>query len=60
VPARHFPRTAGLLAANAIIAGLAVAGIEPAALLAPWALFASVCLGMYLLQDDWWESPPSG
>jgi hypothetical protein len=29
VPARHFPRTAGLLAANAVAAGLAVAGVEP-------------------------------
>jgi len=34
VPARHFPRTAGLLAANAVAAGFAVAGIEPAAYVA--------------------------
>jgi hypothetical protein len=31
VPDRHYPRTAGLLAANALPAGLAVFGIEAAA-----------------------------
>lgn len=28
VPARHYPRIAGVLAANAVIAGLAVAGVS--------------------------------
>lgn len=36
VPAKHYPRTAGVLAANALVAGLALAGFEPAGALTVW------------------------
>lgn len=36
VPAKHYPRTAGALAANALVAALALAGLEPAGTLTVW------------------------
>ena len=52
VPDRHYPRVAGALAANGIMAGLTAAGIEPAAYIVIWFALAS---GYFLLitSDDY-------
>lgn len=46
VPAKHYPRTAGVLAANAVLAAFTFAGVDPAAYIAIWfALFSLAPIG---------------
>jgi hypothetical protein len=53
VPARHYPRTGGFLAANASIAGLTVAGVEPAAHMIFWVAVASLYpAGIWAIEED--------
>lgn len=52
VPANHFPRTAGLVTANAIIGSLAYAGVDVAGEMLGWALALSYAAGLVLLGQD--------
>jgi hypothetical protein len=52
VPAKHYPRTAGVLAANACMGGLTAAGIEPAAYIVVWMAFASMYALMHTVDSD--------
>ena len=50
VPKKHFRIVAGILAANAIIAAMALAGVEVAETLVGWFAFFSFLVGVAALQ----------
>ena len=52
VPRQHFPRTAGVLATNAVIAGFAVAGVEVAAQMLGWFVLITVAAAWQLVGAD--------
>jgi hypothetical protein len=52
VPKQHYPRVAGVLAANVSLAGLAVAGIEPAVSIIVFGSVLSVYAGFYAAGAD--------
>lgn len=52
VPAKHYPRTAGVLATNAVMAALTFAGVDPAAYIVVWlAIFSIFPIG-YAIESD--------